>query len=250
MLRWLWLGTVLCASGCKLFFPAPVVMRSVFDPLPGNAQAKCLIVLLPGYGDSAEAYRQQGFVDAIRRSGVSADIVAADATLGYYLRGTAPGRIEHDVVAPLRARGYAQLWVLGISMGGFGSIHYTQSFPQHVDGILALAPYVGDVSVENEIRGAGGLVKWTPDPAAPLTEDNYRRQTWSWLHQVVTGKQKGPEIYLGFGDQDRLGRDSLLAAALPKDRVFSAPGGHDWPAWRELLRQFLQASEFQRRCAP
>ncbi len=251
MNRLLLILTALLASGCKVFFPAPTTMASAFDPLPGTKQARCLMVLLPGAGDHAQTFRKEGFVEAIQNSGASVDVVAADATMGYYLRGIAPQRIEADVVAPLRKRGYERIWIAGISMGGFGSFHYTQFFPQHVDGILALAPYLGDVSLGNEIREAGGLQKWTPDPPAPITEDNYQRQMWGWLHDVVTGKQKGPTIYLGYGDQDRLGpQDALLASVLASDHVFHAPGGHDWPPWRALLQQFLQHSEFQSSCAP
>lgn len=251
MPRSLFLAMVVLASGCKIFFPAPTPMASVLDPLPGPKQGKCLLVLLPGAGDVAETFREKGFVEMVRSSGLSADVVAANATLGYYLRGSAAQRIDEDVVAPLRARGYEQIWVLGISMGGFGSIHYTQSFPEHIDGLLALAPYLGDRSLTDEIREAGGLTKWTPDPPAPIVEENYQRQMWSWLHNIVTGKQPGPQLYVGYGDQDGLGaQDSLLAAALPEDHVFHTPGGHDWPPWRALLQQFLQSSEFQRRCAP
>lgn len=250
ILRLLPLALVFVATGCKVFFPVSAVMRSVHDPLPGPTRARCLIVLLPGAGDSAETFRKEGFIEAIRSSHAAVDIVAANATLGYYLRGSAPERIETDVVAPLRSRGYEQIWVAGMSMGGFGAFHYAQFYPEHVNGILALAPYLGDRSLGDEIRTAGGLEKWTPDPPAPIDEDNYQRQMWSWLHRVVTGKQKGPIVYLGWGNDDRLGmQDGLLAAALPKDQVFHAPGGHDWPPWRALLHQFLQNSDFQRSCA-
>ena len=242
---------VLLASGCKIFFPVPATMGSVQDLLPGTRPARCLIVLLPGAGDTAEAFRKEGFFEAIRASGLSADIVAANATLGYYLRGSAPQRIEADVVAPVRSRGYEKIWVAGMSMGGFGAFHYTLVCPAHVDGILALAPYLGDLSLGREIKDSGGLVKWTPDPPAPILEANYQRQLWSWLHRVTTGKEQGPKIYVGWGDQDRLGaQDEVLAAALPADQVFHTPGGHDWPPWRALLQQFLQSSDFQRSCAP
>ena len=243
--------TGVLASGCKIFFPAPATMGSAFDPLPGSKQAKCLLVLLPGAGDTAQTFRTEGFVEAIQRSGASADVVAANATMGYYLRGIAPARVEADVVAPLRTRGYAQIWLVGISMGGFGALHYTQFFPDHVDGILALAPYLGDEAIGDEIRQAGGLKQWTPDPPAPITEANYQRQLWAWLNGLVTGKQQGPELYLGYADQDRLGpQAAVLGEALAADHVFHAPGGHDWPPWRALLDQFLRRSEFQRRCAP
>lgn len=238
----------LCLVGCG-FLRAPIPMASKQMDAPGEP-ARCLVLLLPGAGDRASDFAEEGFVSAIERSGVSVDIVAADATMGYYLKGIAGPRIETDVAAPARARGYEKVWVMGISMGGFGAFHYTQQYPQHVDGIAAFAPYLGDRKLGEEIAAAGGLARWMPDPPAPLTKKNYQRQLWSWLHGVTTGKRPGPVIYLGYGDDDRLApQDAILAAALPPDHVFHAPGGHDWPIWRGLLQQFLSRSDFARDCA-
>ena len=240
---------VLCA-GCLTLFPAPVPMTSARYLMPDREGARCLVVLLPGAGDRADAFREEGFIDALQTGGVSVDIVAADATLGYYIRGNNSERIQADVLGYGRVPGYEQVWMVGISMGGFGTLDYSQRHSGDVDGIFALAPYLGDESLGEEIRSAGGLRKWRPDLNEPFTEENYQRQTWSWLHRVVTGKQPGPAIYLGFGDDDGLGpQDEVLGQALPRNHVFHAPGGHDWRAWRNLLEQFLQASEFRTRCA-
>jgi len=239
----------LCLIGCGLM-RAPTPMTSLRDPPPAGTTARCLVLLLPGAGDRASTFREEGFVAAIQRSGASVDIVAANATIGYYLKGRAAGRIEADVAAPARARGYEKVWILGISMGGFGAFHYTQQFSSHVDGVAAFAPYLGDRSLGAEIEAAGGLASWTPDAPATLTKKNYQRQLWSWLHQVTTPGQPGPSIYLGYGADDRLApQNAILAAALPVNHVFHAQGGHDWPVWRGLLQQFLTRSDFARDCA-
>lgn len=247
---WRWLAAFFI-SGCALLFPAPPTMQSVFDPLPGDAPAKCLLVLLPGALDHEEVFRQRGFIDVVRRSGLSADVVAANATLAYYVDGTVGQRIEADVLGPLRKRGYQQVWLVGVSIGGLGSLQVTQLFPGRIDGILALAPFMASVSLGDEIPNAGGLQRWIPDLPAPLTEKNANRQLWSWLHDVVTGKVRGPELYVGYGDHDGLvGGDRVLASALPKDHVLSASGFHDWGPWLAMFGQFLERSEFQRRCGP
>jgi hypothetical protein len=45
---------------------------------------------------------------------------------------------------------------------------------------------------------------------------------------------------LGYGRDDALeGANDVLAAALPKDRVFTRPGKHDWSVWRKLLAEML-----------
>ena len=49
--------------------------------------------------------------------------------------------IEHDVVWPARAQGYEQVWMVGVSMGGFGTLHYASMFPRSLDGIYALGRY-------------------------------------------------------------------------------------------------------------
>ena len=238
----------LLSSGCRLL-PAPIPMTSVRYPMPDKDWAKCLVVLLPGAGDRGDTFHEEGFVEAIQKSGVSVDILAADATMGYYFKGIAAERLDADVIVPARAGGYEQVWVIGISMGGFGSLDYAQRHSERVDGILTLAPYLGANSLGEEIRSAGGLTKWRPDPNETITEANYQRQLWSWLHRVVTGKTRGPAIYLGFGVDDGLGaQDAVLAEALPRDHVLHAPGGHDWPPWRNLLQQFLQHSDFKARC--
>ena len=44
---------------------------------------------------------------------------------------------------------------------------------------------------------------------------------------VLRGKEAGPTLYMGFGNDDKLEPvDKVLAAALPKDRVFHVEGDH------------------------
>lgn len=233
---------------CQLL-PAPTPMAHTYVA-QGPAPARCLVVLLPGAGDRMGAFTDEGFVAAIRSSGASVDILSADATMGYYFRGVVSERLEHDLLASARA-GHEHVWIVGVSMGGFGSLHYTQQHQAHVDGVLAIAPYLGDRKLGDEILRAGGLARWTPDPPAPLTKKNYQRQLWSWLHRQTAPGAAGPTLLLAYGDDDRLApQDQILADALPQDQVFHAPGGHDWPVWRTLLNAALQHPAFTRDCKP
>jgi S-formylglutathione hydrolase FrmB len=233
---------------CQLL-PAPTPMAHTLARQPGPAPARCLVVLLPGAGDRMGAFADNGFVAAIQASGASVDILSADATMGYYFRGVVGDRLEQDLLAKARA-GHEHVWIVGVSMGGFGSLHYTQQHPEHVDGVIALAPYLGDRKLGEEIVRAGGLARWTPDPPAPLTKRNYQRQLWSWLHRTTAPGAPGPALLLGYGDDDRLASaNGVLAAALPVDRVFHGPGGHDWPVWRTLLAAALAHPDFTRSCA-
>lgn len=231
--------------GCRL---APVPMAKVVEVGSLERPARCLMVLLPGGGDAMGKFAEEGFVAAIGASGLAIDVVAADARVGYYMRGEIGERLEQDVFAAARP-GHEHVWALGVSMGGYGALHYAQQYPGRVDGVVVLAPYLGGRRVVAEIAEAGGLARWTGDPPAPLNRDNYQRQLWSWLKRT-TAAGEGPVILLGYGVEDRLARaNALLAAALPEDRVVTAPGGHDWPVWRGLLAEVLRHPALVERCA-
>lgn len=241
-------------AGCARMLPAPEPMRAVSWRATAGAAAapaKCLVVFLPGAGDSAEDFEKNGFVAEVQRRRLSVDMVAANATIGYYARGTFPTRAAADVIGPARAAGrYAETWLVGMSMGGFGTLYYSRVHTEQVTGVLALAPYLGDDDVTDEIRAQGGVTGWRAPPRAEaLTEDNYQRELWRWLQAVTRGQERGPALYLGYGKEDKLARkDELLAAVLPAGHVFQADGGHKWPVWKVLLARFLDDSDFARRC--
>jgi len=248
-MRFLLLALLL--TGCFRVPPTPTPMAFVEDPWP-SGRAKCLLVLLPGMRDQAEDFRAEHFVEDLRASGLSADLVSADANFGYYLKSIAAQRLEEDVIGPARAKGYEHVWLLGVSMGGYGAINYTMLYPEHVDGLAVFAPFLGDDAVVQQIRDAGGLATWTPPEATrALNADNHTAQLWGYLHRVTTGKLPMPALYVGSGDTDRmLPAVEVLTPGLPKDHVLTTKGGHAWGPWRDLLRQFLAASAFKDRCSP
>lgn len=237
-------------AGCTRWLPAPVPMQSVRWAQRAAGHARCLVVFLPGLGDDAEDFERQGLVADVQRSGLSVDMIAAEATIGYYARGTFLPRLAADVVGPARARGYAEVWLIGNSMGGLGTVYYARAHTAEITGVLALAPYLGEAELIHEIEDQGGLAGWqAPPKVAAMTEDNYQRELWRWLQAVIRGQERGPDLYLGFGMSDKLARqDELLAEALPDDHTFWIPGAHDWKTWRRLFEQFLDGSDFARRC--
>lgn len=247
---------VLVLAGCARWLPAPVPMRSVAWPrTPGSPQqvasrARCLVVFLPGLGDDADDFERNGLVGAVQRRRLSVDLIGASATIGYYARGTFVSRLATDVVGPARARGYAEVWLVGNSLGGLGTVYYARVHTAEITGVLALAPYLGDREVIREIDDQGGLAGWQAPPrVAELTEDSYQRELWRWLQAVTRGQEPGPDLYLGFGLSDKLAfQDRLLAEALPDDHTFVIAGAHDWKTWRRLFEQFLDDSDFARRC--
>lgn len=235
--------------GCVALMPAPTPLRTLRYESPAQP-AKCLFVLLPGAGDHAEHFRDQGFVEDLQNSGRSIDIRAVDATIGYYMKGTILDRLEADVIAPAKARGYQEIWFVGPSMGGLGTLLYSRAHTAEVTGVLAIAPFLGDPDVIEEIAAAGGLKQWQAPPRNDaMSRDNYQRELWRWLQAATEGREAAPQIFLGYGMADRLSRaDSLLAEALPASHVFVTTGGHEWPVWRRVLGGFLQSPKFATHC--
>jgi len=245
-----WLTVLAVMTGCASWLPAPEPMRALDAEKPG-ARAKCLMVFLPGGGDSAESFARSGFVEDVRATRYSIDMVSANATMGYYMRGIFTERLWNDVVRRRALRGYTEVWLVGPSMGGFGSLLYArQRPPGEVAGVFALAPFLGrDGALFDEIERAGGLERWRAPPERELTEEHYAPELWRWLQVVAARKTAGPALYLGYGRDDHLARvDGLVAQALPDDRVFIGDGGHNWRTWRTLFRQFLARGPLKQRC--
>ena len=153
-------------------------------------------------------------------------------------------RLRNDVIAPAQAQGYSAIWVLGISLGGFGGMLYAQERPGELAGLVALAPYLGERATSTEIDNAGGLARWqAPVGWLDLTQKEPREQAlWRWLqgYSATVRPSARPPLYLGYGVDDRFRfSHRLLAATLPPERVFTTEGGHDWPQWRRLWRAML-----------
>lgn len=207
----------------------------------GNTPSDTLLVFLPGAFLQPDAFEREGFVSAVQERNLAADVLLVDANVSYYYDQTFIERLHTDVLAPQRAAGYKSLWLVGISIGGFGALIHELARPGAVDGIVALAPYLGRRPLGAEIHKAGGLRAWKA-PTGPAPDEEVDRQLWPWLQQYASAKsaEKLPPLYLGFGLADRFASNHrLLADALPQDRVFTTEGGHDWPQWSQLWRKVL-----------
>lgn len=201
----------------------------------GHRRHDTMIVFLPGIDDLAEDFERRGFIQALRTRHIAADAVAVDAHYGYYARRIIHERLTDDVIRSIRAAGYGETWLVGASMGGFGAASYMAHHADHVAGALLLAPYLGDPPLIEEIRRAGGLVRWEP---GNVPETDHARKLWAWLKQQVrTGL---PAIHLGYGQSDMFApANALLAASLPPEQVYAIPGRHDWHTWKKIWMRFL-----------
>jgi pimeloyl-ACP methyl ester carboxylesterase len=249
----LWLILALCCcSSCWLLLPASRPMTSTRDYYE-HGPARCLVIFLPGVRDVAEDFEDHGFIEAMRKRGLSVDVVSADATLAYYTAGEFIERLGTDVVRPARARGYEQTWLMGLSLGGRGSLIYAHAHPEEITGVLALSPYMGNRTLTKEISAAGGLASWrAPEKLTTraASDGAYQRELWRWLQAMTNGTEQGPELYLGWGTSDYWLGESLgiIANALPHNRVFPVKGGHKWTTWEKVMDRFLDESDFARSC--
>jgi pimeloyl-ACP methyl ester carboxylesterase len=179
-------------------------MQAILDRAPGGDAGKALLAMLPPAKASAQDLVDQGFVAALRASGFPMDVLALDARADDYLEGDIAARLE----AAIFGRGYARLWLMGISLGGWGCLSLARKRPGAVASIVLLAPFLGSRDPEPLEAGL-------------------------------------PPVYLGFGDADRYAEPSrMLARRLPAERVVVLPGAHDWPTWMLLWHALLARLPF------
>jgi pimeloyl-ACP methyl ester carboxylesterase len=202
-----------------------------------GTRADTLIIFLPGIDDLAEDFDRHGMINEMRSQGIGADAVAVDAHYGYYAAQVIHERITGDVIESAHAAGYGQVWLAGISLGGFGAASYAARYPHQVAGLLLFAPYLGSPALIREIAAAGGIPNWEPGHVA---QEDYPRALWAWFKRSIMGESPAPRIYLGYGKRDMFARaNGLLAEILPRDQVISIPGGHDWRTWKKLWQMQL-----------
>jgi pimeloyl-ACP methyl ester carboxylesterase len=233
----------------------PSAFRSIRIPLTtiqydaANGPHRQLFVYLPGNGDAPTAFDRNGMIKEMRKRGLTADILAVDAYLAYYSKGIIFDRLKQDVIDPAKATGYTDIWLIGNSLGAYGSLSYARLYPQDIAGVVLLGPYLGEKKTIKSIIEAGGLQAWDPRFVGNSSLEDWDKRLWLWLKDIqerqkftVKGGAGGrvPIIYLGYGEYDRFSySQKLLAEVLPAKRVASIAGGHDWWTWKELWRILL-----------
>ena len=211
--------------GCMMTPPTEVPMASI-TALGESPPNDSLIIMLPGRGDRANAFIKAGFLDASGQRNF--DTIAVDAHLGYYNERTLVQRLHEDIVLPARMRGYRNIWILGISMGGVGSLLYAQEHPNQISGIILIAPYLGNARLAGEIEAAGGLELWS---GTANGYQDYEIAIWRFL-QNATNRADPVPIILGYGLEDRLAATyGPLNRAIDPSFVYTLDGGHKWTTW-------------------
>jgi pimeloyl-ACP methyl ester carboxylesterase len=193
------------------------------------------MVWLPGAYHDAQDFMAAGFAEAVRTRRLDLDLTFVDLELEHVADRSALRRLRSDIVLPARAAGVS-IWLGGISLGGLFALDYAASYPDELDGLCLLAPYLGNRILTAEIIQAPGLGAWQP---GELAETDEERRIWRY---IKTRRADSRPLYLGFGQGDRFSAaHELLAATLPADSVDVIAGGHEWSTWARLWENFLDS---------
>ena len=213
------------------------------DHCPCKAACETLIVMLPGAYDTPADFVTHGFVETLRARHIAADMLMVDTHVAYYTSASVVERLQQDVVLPARMRGYRHVWLVGISLGGYGSLLYSKQYGEQIAGLFLMAPFLGNRSLIAEVRKTG-LTEWDAGEGVEIDDE---RKLWSWLQGYAGMFVPRPPLYLGYGSSDRFtGSNRLIEAVLPPDRIFTTDGGHEWPVWRVLWEAFLDSDALPR----
>lgn len=213
------------------------MMRAVLEPArPGACASRRMVLLHAAYSSPGEFVRE-GFAAAVRARGLDLDLVLPQIELHTVLDRSALAALRTELILPARAAGCREVWLGGISLGGYLALACAARHPGETDGLYVMAPYLGSYIITGEIERAGGLAAWEP---GELADEDDERRIWAFIRSHAAGP---PPIHLGLGSEDRFAaRHRLLASALPPGNVASVPGGHDWQAWRRLWEHFLDTT--------
>jgi hypothetical protein len=193
------------------------------------------VVLLPGAYHQPEDFISEGFVSAVQERQLPIDLMMAELSFEHIASQTALTEIHNGLIQPAISRGYKNIWLAGISIGGYVAIAYANRYPAQLAGLLLLAPYPGNRITTGEIVSAGGIQAWLP---ASIADDDTELGNWNWLKNNADTPQI--EVHLGYGEDDRFAESHLMMAqALPVALVDKIAGSHVWPVWQKLWCNFL-----------
>ena len=196
------------------------------------------IALLSGSYTEPEDLAREGFVDAVRRRGLAAEIVMAGVRAAHFADGSVVERLRADVLQPLRGRGFQRVWVAGISLGALAALCHAARHEDEAERRVLLSPYPGTREVLREVAAAGGLASWRPviGPHGDL-----EREAWRWLRDGGA-RRAAVECYYGAADRFVEGQ-RMMAAAMAPAAVHEVAGGHEWEDWRSMWNEFLEHAE-------
>ncbi|MEO8857694.1 MAG: alpha/beta hydrolase-fold protein [Burkholderiaceae bacterium] len=182
-----------------------------------------------------------GIAGIIQQSWPDADVLLTGLTMPFYRQGRVAQRLHDEVIEPARRTEYRQIWLAGISLGGMGALLYDREYPDQIDGLLLLSPYLGDDAIHQQIRQAGGLAAWQAGPAQPIGPDTFQHGLWRSLQHWSQRPQRTRSTWLAYGADEPFRQPiELMSPLLPADHVIMLPGKHNWKLWKPAMHELLQ----------
>ena len=224
-----------CTAGGDVTRPVPTTFIAAPQP------AQRLVVMLPGRGDSLQSLTNTGIAGIIQQSWPDADVLLAGLTMPFYRQGRAPQRLHDEVIKPALRPTYRQVWLAGISLGGMGALLYDREYPDQIDGLLLLSPYLGDDPIHRQIREAGGLAAWQPGPPQRIGPKTFQRELWRSVQGWARRPERTHSTWLAYGADEPFRQPiEVLSPLLPADHVIMLPGKHNWKLWKPAMRALLE----------
>lgn len=209
-------------------------MRHLTDLAQPGQHAETLVILLPGAYQQPEDFVREGFVGAVRQRQLPLDLAMVELSFAHIVGQSALPDLHASLIQPAQAAGYQNIWLAGISIGGYVAMAYADRYPNQLSGMFLMAPYPGNRMTTGEISFAGGIQSWMPDS---VPEEDTERRNWYWLK---THARTNIQVHLAYGEDDRFaGGHAMMAEALPPAHVDHIPGDHVWPVWQQLWHNFL-----------
>lgn len=229
-------------SACAGVTHPPVADREAVIPLRSvwyqqSPQPATLLVILPGKQSEPADFDRHDWISRLQATASNLDIVVVDSHYAYYENRSITERLHTDIIVPARQAGYSAIWLLGTSLGGFGSLLYWRDYPESIEGIILFAPYLGPAASAKRIR-ADGWQAWQPEVGNDFDD------LWQWLYRMPADQRQ--RLWLLYGRFDPFWRQHrLLGDLLSSSQVHAITGGHEWWTGSRLLDGFVDEAPWR-----
>ena len=201
-----------------------------------------LLVMFPGINSPGTDFIQHGFVSMFQHRYPDVDIILVDTRFAYIKDDNIAERIQNEIILPARRDGYKKIGFTGISLGGLSALKYSKTFAGNLDGIVLIAPYLGEQSAIEDLLASRAPFAWSE------LNTNSRDKTirlWRYLLNKTQGKKSKDRLFIAYGESDRFSdMQRFLASLLDKNNVFTEKGGHNWTVWKKLWQTMLDKKIF------
>jgi pimeloyl-ACP methyl ester carboxylesterase len=224
------LAIVLLVSNCVFLKPASTPIPSKYYNYSDSNST--LVLLLPGFGDSPTSFIKHGTVEQIMACRPNSNILGVDSHFAYFRNSTLVERLHEDIIKPASDAHMQNIWIMGISMGGLGSLLYQLQHPDEIEAVVVMAPYIGEWDELNAYRTGQKSLRESTNPVFI--------KLWDGLTNISL---TDPAITLAFGEDDKANKQlRWFASLLDEIKVVRTSGGHRWTVWNKLWPETLRRS--------